>query len=176
MISACLLHLMQTYVLQWLKKDFDSDLLLSKTATVKSNLKQLHKGRFNWLISEGHTVCLDSNIGATCRIAKLVRPQQDRYGELSSQGELQIISTVKSSATSGSFYNPISSSRGAMSHHSSHHHQENTYSLSTWELTYAGNSNAPTQCLRSWHLRQGPLRMDTGMLIGDPEMRQRLLE
>lgn len=28
-------------------KDFDSDLLLSKTATVKNNLKQLHKGCFN---------------------------------------------------------------------------------------------------------------------------------
>lgn len=29
------------------KKDFDSDLLLSETATVKNNLKQLHKGCFN---------------------------------------------------------------------------------------------------------------------------------
>lgn len=29
------------------KKDFDSDLLLSKAATVKNNLKQLHKGCFN---------------------------------------------------------------------------------------------------------------------------------
>lgn len=29
------------------RKDFDSDLLLSKTATVKNNLKQLHKGCFN---------------------------------------------------------------------------------------------------------------------------------
>lgn len=55
------------------KKDFDSDLLLSKAATVKNNLKQLHKGCFNWLISEGHTICLDYNIGATCRISKVVR-------------------------------------------------------------------------------------------------------
>lgn len=135
MISACLLHLMQTCVLQWLKRDFDSDLLLSETATVKNNLKQLHKGRFNWLISEGHTVCLDSNIGATRRIAKLVRPLQARYGELSSQGWLQIISTVKSSATSGSFHNPISASTGAMSHHRAHHRQENTfilYQLESW--------------------------------------------
>lgn len=123
MPPACLLHLMQTCVLQWLKKDFDSDLLLSKTATVKNNLKQLHKGRFNWLISEGHTVCLDSHIGATCRIAKLPRPQQAHYTKWSSQGYSQIISTVKSSATSGSFYNPISSSTGAMSPHG-YHHQE----------------------------------------------------
>lgn len=84
--SWCLLHLMQACVLQWLKKDFDSDLLLSKTATVKNNLKQLHKGHFNWLISEGHTVCLGSNIGATCRIAKHVRAQQAHCGRLSSQG------------------------------------------------------------------------------------------
>lgn len=29
------------------KKDFDSDLLLSQTTTVKNNLKQLHKDCFN---------------------------------------------------------------------------------------------------------------------------------
>lgn len=122
-------------VLQWLKRDFDSDLLPSKTATVKNNLKQFHKGRFNWWIAEGHAVRLGSSIGAPCRIAALAKAQQAHGGKLGSQGEVQIISAVKSSATSGSFLQSHFFKHGDHVSLRSHHQQENTsilYQLVSW--------------------------------------------
>lgn len=117
-------------VLQWLKRDFDSDLLLSKTATVKNNLKQFHKRRFNWWIPEGQAVRLGSNTGATCRIAALAKAQPARGGRLGSQGKVPIISTVKSSATSGSFLQSHFFKHGDHVSLCSHHQQENTFILS----------------------------------------------